>query len=321
MATRVANRAWAGQEQRAAYTLLGPALVAMLLINLYPVAYAFWVSLHGYDLKRPNRFPFVGLDNLGEVAQSSYFQNALAHTLQFSIAAVVGVTVLGLLAGLVLNEHFRGQPWMYAIFLIPWAVPNVANGIMWKWIYDGSYGALNGALYSLGLIQSYQPMLSDPGRALWLVTQSYVWKELPLAGILFLTTLKSIPHDLYEAAKVDGASAIARFLHVTLPQLKPAIMLVLIYETVGALRTFDIIYVLTEGGPGDATSTLAWYTYVESFRNLNFGRGSALAFLGAIATFLLAVWYIRLLGESAERDVQAKKEREALQADGADVAA
>lgn len=307
---RVAQVRRGHSEVRTAYWLLAPAVLAMLAINLYPVAYALWVSVHGFDLKRPTRFPFVGLQNFLDIAQSTYFREAVAHTLQFTGGAVVAITLLGLLAGLVLNESFRGQAWVYALFLIPWAVPNVASGILWKWIYDGSFGALNGLLYSLGLIESYQAMLSDPGRALPLVTQAYVWKEVPLAGILFLTTLKSIPHDQYEAAKVDGASALARFVHITLPQLRPAILLVLIYETVSALRAFDIIYVLTEGGPGDATATLAWYTYLESFRNLNFGRGSALAFLGAVATFLLAAWYLRLLGESAERDDAAARARD-----------
>lgn len=289
-----------GREQRLALLFLAPALLVMFAVNVYPVLYALWISLHRSDLRRPLSNPFVGLGNFRDVIQESYFGFSLAHTLQFTLLAVALVTALGLAAALILNERFKLQPLAFALMLIPWAVPSVVNGLMWKWIYDSQFGSLNGLLYTLGFIDAYQPMLGNPDRAMYLVINAFVWKEVPLAALLFLTTLKAIPHELYEAAMVDGADALRRFRFITLPQLKPAFLLVLIYNTMGAIRAFDIIYVLTEGGPGDATANLAWYAYQESFRHLNLGRGSALAYMIAMGTFVIAYWYLKALGKGAE---------------------
>ncbi|HYF75558.1 MAG TPA: sugar ABC transporter permease [Symbiobacteriaceae bacterium] len=287
------------REERLALLFLAPALLVMFAVNVYPVLYALWISLHRSDLRRPLNNPFVGLGNFRDVFAESYFGVSLLHTVQFTVLAVALATLLGLAAALILNEKFRLQPVAFAMLLIPWAVPSVVNGLMWKWIYDSQFGSLNGLLYTLGLIDTYQPMLGDPAKAMYLVINAFVWKEVPLAGLLFLTTLKSIPHEMYEAAMVDGADALRRFRYITLPSLKPAFLLVLIYNTMQAIRAFDIIYVLTEGGPGDATSNLAWMAYQESFRHLNLGRGSAMAYLIAMGTFVIAYWYLKALGREA----------------------
>lgn len=293
------------KEERLALLFLAPALAVMFAVNVYPVVYAFWISLHRSDLRRPLSNPFVGLGNFADVFRESYFTSALGHTLQFTLLTVALVAVLGLAAALILNEKFPLQPVAFALLLVPWAVPSVVNGLMWKWIYDSQFGSLNGLLYSLGLISSYKPMLGDPDKAIYLVINAFVWKEIPLAALLFLTTLKSIPHEMYEAAMVDGADALRRFRFITLPALKPAFLLVLIYNTMGAIRAFDIIYVLTEGGPGDATGNLAWAAYQESFRHLNMGRGSALAYLIAVGTFIIAYWYLKALGQKEEETQHA----------------
>jgi multiple sugar transport system permease protein len=192
---------------------------------------------------------------------------------------------------LLLNQEFRGRRVLSAILLIPWAIPYVANGLMWKWIYDSGYGALNGLLLQLGLIDKYLVMLGDTDKTLGLITNAFVWKEVPLATILLLVTLKSVRPDLYSAAKVDGANVWQRFLHITLPSLVPGFALVVIYETMMAIRHFDLFFVLTEGGPADASHVVAWEVYVETFRKLAFGTGAALAYIMAVATFVLA-WFI-----------------------------
>ena len=138
--------------------------------------------------------------------------------------------------------------------------------------------------------------LGDPAKTLILIANAFVWKEVPLAAILLLVTMKSIPDDLYRAARVDGAHVVQRFLHITLPSLRPGFLLVVIYESMMAVRHFDLFYLLTEGGPGDASNVAAWQIYVESFRDLSFGTGSALAYLLAIATFALSYVVIRALG-------------------------
>lgn len=295
---RAAGRRWRTPRGSPAtgLALLAPAMTVMLFVNVYPVFHALWVALHRYDLRRPRSTPFVGLGNLTEVVTSSYFVGAVKTTLWLTVAGVTLVTLIGMASALILHRDFFGRSVAFALFLLPWAVPGVVNGLMWKWIYDSHYGSLNGLLYTLGLIESYQAMLGDPNRAPLLVINAFVWKEVPLAGLLFLSALKSIPASLYEAAMVDGAGPLARFRYVTLPGVRTALLLVLIYATMSAIRAFDIIYVLTEGGPGDATANLAWYAYVESFRHLNFGRGAALAYLVAIATFIVAYWYLKTLG-------------------------
>jgi len=294
------RQSYRAREERTALLFLAPALTAMFAVNVYPVLYALWIALHRSDLRRPLSNPFVGLGNFKDVFSESYFGYALGHTLLFTVVAVTLVTAFGLGSALILNEKFVGQPIAFALFLIPWAVPSVVNGLMWKWIYDSHYGSLNGLLYSLGLIKSYVPMLGDPNKAIYLVINAFVWKEVPLSGLLFLTTLKAIPHEMYEAAMVDGADALRRFRYITLPALQPAFLLVLIYQTMSAIRAFDIIYVLTEGGPGDATANLAWYAYQESFRHLSLGKGSALAYLIAMGTFVIAYWYLKALGKEAD---------------------
>src|SRR5207302_7978824 len=167
-----------------------------------------------------------------------------------------------------------------------------------KWIYDSNYGALNGILYQLDFIDTYIVWLGDADKTLALIANAFVWKEVPLAAILLLVGLKTIPADLYATAKVDGANVVKRFLHVTLPALGPSVALVLIYETMMAIRHFDLFFILTEGGPGDASHVLAWHVYVETFRKLSFGTGSALAYIMALVTFALAFCLIRTQGSS-----------------------
>ena len=285
-------------DERAAGLLVLPVLVVLAIIAIYPIFHSFYTSLFDIVLTRPRRQPFVGADNYVAMLQDARFWVAVQRTTIYTIVSVVGTAVLGLLFALLLNETFRGRRLLAIIILIPWATPSIVNGLMWKWIYDHSFGSLNGLLLQLGLIDSYKLWLGDPDKSLYLVAQAAIWKQTPLAAILLLVTLKSIPDDLYRAAKVDGASLMQRFIHVTLPGLKPGLMLVFVYETMIAIRHFDLFAILTQGGPGDATYTLSWMIYTETFSSLRFGTGSALAFMLSVATFALSYALIRMLGRS-----------------------
>ena len=170
-------------------------------------------------------------------------------------------------SALLLNEDFRGRRLLGAVLLVPWAIPYVADALMWKWIYNSNYGALNGLLLQIGFIDSYMVWLGDAKKTLPLIAQAFVWKEVPLAAILLLVGLKTIPADLYAAAKVDGANVVQRFFNITLPALSGSFALVIIYEAMMAIRHFDLFFILTEGGPGDASDVVAWRIYVETFRN------------------------------------------------------
>lgn len=299
MSTRPArpSRLHAGAyDQRSAMLFLAPMMVVLAVVAVFPVAYSFWTSLFDLKLTRPNRVPFVGFGNYAKIFQDAMFWESAARTASFTIMSVTAIMVIATLMALLLNEEFRGRRFLSAMLLVPWAIPYVANGLMWKWIYDSGYGALNGLLYQLDFIDRYMIWLGDTDKTLALVANAFVWKEAPLATILLLVTMKSIPADLYAAAKVDGANVWMRFLHITLPSLRPGFMLVIIYETMMAVRHFDLFFILTEGGPADASHVLAWQVYVETFRKLSFGTGSALAYVMALVTFLLAFWVIRTMG-------------------------
>ena len=280
-------------DQKCAMLFLSPMIVVLCVVAVFPILYSFWISLFDLKLTRPHRVPFVWFDNYIKIFQDTLFWESVGRTTSFTLMSVTTIMLIALLMALLLNQEFRGRRILSAILLIPWAIPYVANGLMWKWIYDSGYGALNGLLFQLGIIDKYIVMLGDVDKTLGLITNSFVWKEVPLATILLLVTLKSIRADLYSAAKVDGANVWQRFVHITLPALVPGFTLVMIYETMMAIRHFDLFFILTEGGPADASHVLAWQVYVETFRKLAFGTGAALAYIMAIVTFTLAFFIIR----------------------------
>jgi ABC-type sugar transport system permease subunit len=285
-----------GYDERSALLFVLPLALVLFAVAVFPVIYSFYISLYSLRLTRPNRVPFVWFDNYVSVLADPQFWAAVERTVLFSVTAVAATALLGLLIALLLNEDFPGRRALSALLLVPWAIPTVANGLMWKWIYDSNYGALNGALFQLGFIDSYMVWLGDADKTLALIANAFVWKEVPLAAILLLVGMKTIPHDLYAAAKVDGADALRRFFHVTLPALGPSFALVIVYETMIAIRHFDLFFLLTEGGPGDASHVVAWRIYVETFRNLSFGTGAAMSYILALATLALSYVVIRALG-------------------------
>ena len=280
-------------DLKSAMLFLTPMMVVLSVVAVFPILYSFWISLFDLKLTRPHRVPFVWFDNYVKIFQDPLFWESVGRTTSFTVMSVTAIMLIALLMALLLNEEFRGRRILSAILLVPWAIPYVANGLMWKWIYDSGYGALNGLLLQLGLIDKYIVMLGDVEKTMGLITNAFVWKEVPLATILLLVTLKSIRADLYSAAKVDGANVWQRFIHITLPALVPGFALVMIYETMMAIRHFDLFFILTEGGPAEASHVLAWQVYVETFRKLSFGTGAALAYIMAIVTFTLAFFIIR----------------------------
>ncbi len=285
-----------GYDDRSAALLVFPVVAVLLVVAAFPIVYSFWVSLHDIVLTRPLRRPFVGLDNYLRVFGDERFRVAVARTTVYALVTVAATTLLAVLVALLLNETFPGQRVLSALLLLPWATPSIVNGLMWKWIYDPSYGLLNGLLVQLGLLERYRAWLGDPDLTLLLIANAAVWKQMPLAALLLIVTMKAIPEDLYRAAKVDGAGVFQRFAHVTLPALRPGLMLVLVYETMISIRHFDLFLIMTQGGPGDASFTLSWLIYVETFRSLRFGTGAALSYVLAMATFLLSYLLIRFLG-------------------------
>ena len=278
-----------------ALALNAPCLIAIIVLVGYPIVHSAWTSLHKYNLKRPRVFEFVGLGNYLAILESEEFWSALWVTTIFTVLVVALVVLLGLLIAMLLNQPFPGRGLVRTLVLLPWAIPPVVNGLMWQWIYDSKVGALNGLLVSLGLQREYRGWLSDPTSALLALVWADVWNLVPLAVILLLAALQRIPADLYDAARVDGGSSAQHFWHITMPWLAQPLLIVLILQTMSAIRAFDVIYVLTAGGPGTATTTLSWKTFLITFDSLDFGLGNAYAYSISLITFLLALVHFRVL--------------------------
>jgi ABC-type sugar transport system permease subunit len=267
----------------------------MAAFSLYPIGYSVYLSLHKEVLTDPLNHPFVGFRNFANALGSYYLSASLLSTVEFMAMAVPSVLIFGLLSSLLLNEVFAGARILRIAILLPWAMPAVVSGIVWRWMLNGDYGVVNSVLYQLGIIHSYVPWLSQPALARISLVIAHVWREGPLVAIFFLAGLQTIPADLYSASAVDGAGPIAAFRRITLPLLRPTLVIVLIYETIVAATTFDLVYVMTGGGPADATSLISWFAYAEVFKFLDLGTGAALAFLIAVALVVVIVFYLRVL--------------------------
>jgi len=277
------------------YLSILPALLAIALFTIYPILYAARISVYRYILTRPKDRPFVGLQNFREVITSYYFHNSLRITAIYTVSVLVVLLVFGLLVALLLNSKVRMAYVLRTFILWPWAIPAAVSGLLWKWLLNSDFGALNGLLYTFGLITQYIPFLANPTLAKISLVMAHVWKEIPLVAIFFLAGLQLIPNELYEAAKIDGGGAWSTLRHITLPLLRPTILVVTVYETMVAILTFDEIYVLTGGGPGDATALISWFAYAEIFKSLNLGHGIALSLIIAAITLVLVLLYLRVL--------------------------
>jgi multiple sugar transport system permease protein len=282
------------------YLLNLPALLVIFSLIAYPICLSIWYSLHNYNLRRPGQFQFVGLKNYITAVTSDAFGSALWVTLEFSVAAVSVSLLIGLGLALLLNRKIPGRRFVRALVLIPWAVPPIINATMWRLIYDPHTGALNGLLLQLGLIDKYQNWLTSPKLVVPMVVMAFVWNRVPLVVILLLSSLQAVPSDLYEAARVDRASKWRQFRRITLPWLAKPILIVLILETMTSLRSLDLFYVLTSGGPGHSTTVVSWLTYQTSFVNLDFGLGAAYSYLIVLITAIVTVVYLRLIFTKGE---------------------
>jgi ABC-type sugar transport system permease subunit len=207
--------------------------------------------------------------------------------------------VLGVLVAMLLNERFIGNTALRIGMLLPWAIPATVAGLIWKWIYLDSWGALNAGLYALGIIDSYVEWLTTPNLARMVVVIVFVWTQLPLTAIFILAARQGIPEDLYESSALDGAGPIDRFFAVTLPGIRPMLVVVALYDLLMAITNFDITYSLTQGGPGTSTTMLTYFTWAEGFKRLDFGRGSALAIVIALGSLLAILILVRAMPTDA----------------------
>jgi len=283
-----------------AMAISAPALLIVFGVVLFPLVATFVYSFLNLRLISAERGSFVGLANYAAVLSSREFWAALGRTVYFTTVSTVIETVLGLLIALLLNEKFPGVKFLRSIVILPWAIPTIVNGSLWKWIYNGEYGIMNAILQGLGLISEYRSWLSDPFIAMNLVVVADAWKMTPLAAIFFLAALQSVNRATYEAATVDGAGAIRRFLSLTLPYMAPTALVVIVMRTVEKFKAFDVFYMITRGGPADGTKVLMYETYLRAFTNLDYSGAATYAYLFVIVIAGLTALYIKVLKRSEE---------------------
>jgi ABC-type sugar transport system permease subunit len=289
------------QDTVTALFLLLPSLIIILGIALQPILTTLYLSFFDATLSKTAVMNFVRLDNYANLLKDVLFWKTIGRTLYFTIVSVGLELVLGIAVAQLIHAHPPGWKFLRTSLIIPWAVPTIVNGAMWRWIYNADYGALNGMLLQLGIINKYIPWLISPDTSMNLVILADIWHSVPFIALILQAAMATLPFDLDEAASVDGANAWQRFWLIRMPLLRSAILVALVIRTVEAFRAFDIIYVITQGGPAFGTVTISYLTYLETFSYGHIGRGSALSFLISIFTLTMAFIYIRVLYRPEER--------------------
>lgn len=277
--------------------MAAPVFILVAIFTIYPVGRAIYQSMRIESPIFPSRF--VGLKNYQDVLTGLFFKDAAITTLWFAAVTVPLVVALGVLTALLLNEPFVGNGVLRVGMLLPWALPATVAALIWKWIFLDSWGALNAGLFATGIIDNYIPWLTTPELARMAVVVVFIWSQLPLAAIFLLAAMQAIPNELYDAAAIDGAGVIRRFWNITLPGIRSMLVIVTLYEVLMAFTNFDIVYALTQGGPGTATTMVTYFTWVESFKKLSFGTGSALAVIIAVASLGVILVLIRAIPKGA----------------------
>jgi multiple sugar transport system permease protein len=287
-------------ERTLAFALLAPAATLLALIVVYPIADLVYSSFFTIQLAQPwIGEPFVGFENYWRAFGDERFWNAVLHTAIYAVVTVPGALVLGLLLAMLANLPFR-RKWPVRLgLLLPWAMPLVFAGLIFRWFFEYQQGLVNDLLTRLG----FEPVawLTEPKLAVAAICIAILWKTSSFMALMLLAGLQTIPKSLYEAAEVDGANQWQQFVEITLPMLRPAIVVALIFRTITAIQTFDIPYAMTGGGPGESTETLAMYIHKTTLDFLDFGYGSALATLMFVISMIATSVYLRQTRRSTGR--------------------
>ena len=280
------------------YVLASPAVLATLAVVFYPMLVAAGISFYDYVVWRPSASKFLWFGNYLAALKSDLFWTSFGHTLIWIGTTVPLQLLLGLATALLLNERFAWRWLARMLIIIPWALPSVVIALMWRWIYDANYGALNDFLIRLRIVEAGVPWLATTATALYSIIFVLVWQGFPFFAVMLLAGLQSIPRELYEAAEVDGAGRWGRFRHVTLPGLKSVLATSTLLRLIWVANSVDVIYIMTGGGPGTASYTLPLYAYAQSRQAMKFGFASALAVLFTLMLMALVAMYLRRVDDS-----------------------
>ncbi|PSJ56800.1 ABC transporter permease [Mesorhizobium ephedrae] len=280
--------------------LLTPAIVSLASVSFYPIVNGFYLSFTNTSLITQEQ-EFTGFSNFLRLWSDAQFWNAWWHTMWFTFASTVLETVIGLGMALILCEAFKGRGLVRAAMLVPWAMPTVVTSKMFGWLFDGQHGIINYILLHAGLIDQNVNWYGSPDTAMTTIIIADVWKTTPFMALLLLTGLQTVPTSLLEAARMDGAKAWTTFWHIRLPLLMPTLLIAGLFRALDAFRVFDLVYVLTGGGPADSTETLSTLSYKVLFSTLEFGYGSAVSTAMFVTELAIAVAFCLYLMRQIRR--------------------
>ncbi|MBV9354310.1 MAG: sugar ABC transporter permease [Chloroflexi bacterium] len=283
-----------GPKRWAPYLLVLPSVLVLLGVMIYPIVYGVYISLFEYRMTQSLNWVYVGLNNYRRLfLQTPDFVNAVVVTAQFTVMTVTAEFAIGLGLALLLNMDFPGRALFRVLVLLPLMVPPLVSGLLWRVMYDNEFGVISYLIRSVGVEPPV--FLGDRLLALPAVVATEVWRATPFMTLVILAALQAVPHELHEAAQVDGAGNTSRFRFISLPLILPVLLVALLFRTVDVLRTFDLVYLLTQGGPGSRTEVLGMYIYRWGFVQFNMGITSAAAMLLFLLTLGVCVVYLRLV--------------------------
>lgn len=280
-----------------------PVLLPVAVFTIFPVAHALWTSLHQVMLLFPDE-DWVGLENYRNVITGDYFGVALRNSLMFTLFSAPLIVVIGTATAIFLNREFHGATALRSIVLLPWALPGAISAVLWVWVFHPSWGVINSLLRNLHLIDRSIPWLTDPDLAFVSVAVAHIWTQIPFTIILVMAALSTLGEEIIEAAELDGATAVQRFIHITFPHIRTIIVVLLVYNALTAFTTYDIVYAMTGGGPGTATTLLSFHIWKESFSMYDFGAGSAVAFIVVAISAVLILAITKALPSDLFADAQ-----------------
>ncbi|GMQ61331.1 carbohydrate ABC transporter permease [Vallitalea maricola] len=290
------------QKAKMGYIFIIPSIVLVLVFIVYPVINTINMSL--YDLRIQTLAEgkkFVGFDNYIKLFSDKTFIESLKFTLIFTVIAVTLETLIGMIFALIMNKAIPGQGIIRTAVLVPWAIPTIVSGLMWQFMYSDQYGIINLILSKLHLIQDYIPWLIEKNTAIIAVIIADVWKTTPYMSLLILSGLQTVPESLYEAASLDGANKVQRFFRITLPIIKPVVVVAILFRVLATFRIYDLVVALTSGGPADGTQSLSLYTIKTYFNFGNLGYGATLAVVTFIISLLISFLFMDALKTKMEK--------------------
>jgi multiple sugar transport system permease protein len=293
---------WRVRKLLIGYSYLVPAVLCMLATVVVPIILAIKMSLYADVLYKPQEYRFIGLGNYVRLVQDPVFWQSLWNSVVWVFGSVILQFIVGFAAALLLQQAFRGRALVRTLTLLPWIIPGVVVGLIWEWLYQPNYGVINDLLIKVGLLHERVAWLSSPDTAMAAVVFTNIWRGIPFFAIMLLAGLQAVPDELYDAAHVDGANVFQRFWHVTLPLLRPIIVVATATRIIWTFNYADLIFVMTGGGPANATQITSTYTLVQAYSVLDFGYAGALSVVLLLVMLAFTAAYLHITRGVEETD-------------------